>query len=117
MSINSIFNLFLFLSSLKIAISYTTGNSFSIITPSTLTHEIEKLDIDNLNEIPYKIGKFGEIPFGKTVLAMLFIQPQADGSNYWCNYDSTQIPSELNKYSNIYKEYLPMFIVDQGQCS
>ena len=116
-SISSIFILFLFLSSLKITISYTTGNSFSIITPSTLTHEIDKLDIDNLNEIPYKIGKFGEIPFGKTVLAMLFIQPQADGSNYWCNYDSTQIPSELNKYSNIYKEYLPMFIVDQGQCS
>ena len=117
MSINSIFILLLFLSSLQLIFPYKTGNSFSIITPSELSQEIEKLNLNRQNEIPYKIGKFGDIPFGKTVLAMLFIQSQTDGSNYWCNYDSTQIPSDLNKYSNIYKEYLPIFIVDQGQCS
>ena len=101
----------------KIYSQYTTGNSFSIITPYDVSKKIERLTTKQLNEIPYKIGKFGDIPFGKTVLAMLFLQTQNDGSNYWCNYDSTQVPEELNKYSNIYKEYLPMYIVDQGQCS
>ena len=96
---------------------YTTGNSFSIITPLDLSQKIEKMNHRSLNEIPYKIGKFGDIPFGKTVLAMLFLQTQKDGSNYWCNYDSTEIPSELNTYSGIYREYLPMYMVDQGQCS
>ena len=96
---------------------YTTGNSFSIITPLDLSQKIEKMNTERLNEIPYKIGKFGDIPFGKTVLAMLFLQVQKDGSNYWCNYDATEIPPELNSYSGIYKEYIPMYIVDQGQCS
>ena len=120
-SLKTYFNLitlFIFLSTtFKISLSYTTGNSFSIITPLEISEKIEKLNIQKLNEIPYKIGKFGDIPFGKTVLAMLFLQTQNDGSNYWCNYDSTQIPSDLKTYSNIYKEYLPMYVVDQGQCS
>ena len=114
----SIFSLFLLLSTISLIFSqYTTGNSFSIITPLDISQKIEKMNRNNLNEVPYKIGKFGDIPFGKTVLAMLFLQNQKDGSNYWCNYDTTEVPSDLNKYSSIYKEYLPMFIVDQGQCS
>ena len=120
-SINFYFNLitiFILFSSLTNIFSlYTTGNYFSIITPLEIIQKIERLTKEKINEIPYKIGKFGDIPFGKTVLSMLFLETQNDGSNYWCNYDSTQIPSELNKYSNIYKEYLPMYIVDQGQCS
>ena len=113
-----LFSLFLFSSTISIISSlYTTGNSFSIITPLEISQKIEKMNTNKLNEVPYKIGKFGDIPFGKTILAMLFLQPQNDGSNYWCNFDNTQIPSDLNKYSSIYKEYLPMYIVDQGQCS
>jgi len=91
------------------------GNSFSVMTPSTVTEEIEK--INKGGEIPYRIGKFGEVPFGKTVLAMIFIKEQTDGSNYWCNYDTTSTPPEIKTYSSIYKEYIPMILVDQGQCS
>ena len=94
-----------------------TGNSFSIITPPEISEEIEKINQSNNDEVPYRIGKFGDIPFGKTVSAMIFIEPQYDGSNYWCNYDFTKSPLELKKYSSIYKEYLPMILVDQGQCS
>ena len=113
-----IVSLIFFLSFLSNSYSqYSTGNSFSIITPIEISQKIEKLNFKKSNEIPYNIGKFGEIPFGKTVLAMLFLQTSSDGSNYWCNYDSTQIPSTLQSYSNIYKEYIPMYIVDQGQCS
>ena len=48
---------------------------------------------------------------------MIFIEQQDDGSNYWCNYDSAKAPIELTSYASIYKEYLPMILVDQGQCS
>ena len=94
-----------------------SGNNFSVITPAAITDELEKIDGKKNGEIPYRIGKFGDVPFGKTVLAMIFIQEQNDGSNYWCNYDNTSPPEELKTYSAIYKEYLPMFLVDQGQCS
>ena len=110
-------SLIILLSSISNIYLLSTGNYFSIITPLEISQKIERLNIFRLNQIPYKIGKFGDIPFGKTVLAMLFLQTEDDGSNYWCNYDTTKIPSELNSYSNIYKEYLPMYIVDQGQCS
>ena len=79
-----------------------------------ITKEIEK--INKNGEIPYRIGKFGDIPFGKTVLSIVFIDQQYDGSNYWFNYDDTKEPSELKKYS-IYNEYLPTILVDQGQCT
>ena len=95
----------------------STGNSFSIITPIEVSEEIEKINNSKDSEIPYRIGKFGDIPFGKTVLAMIFIEEQNDGSNYWCNYDTTKAPVELTTYASIYKEYLPMILVDQGQCS
>ena len=95
----------------------STGNSFSIITPIEVSEEIEKINNSKDSEIPYRIGKFGDIPFGKTVLAMIFIEEQNDGSNYWCNYDTTKAPIELTTYASIYKEYLPMILVDQGQCS
>ena len=95
----------------------STGNSFSIITPIEVSEEIEKINNSEDSEIPYRIGKFGDIPFGKTVLAMIFIEEQNDGSNYWCNYDTTKAPVELTTYASIYKEYLPMILVDQGQCS
>ena len=95
----------------------STGNSFSIITPIEVSEEIEKINNSKDSEIPYRIGKFGDIPFGKTVLAMIFIEEQNDGSNYWCNYDATKSPVELTSYASIYKEYLPMILVDQGQCS
>ena len=110
-------SLIIFLSSISNSFLSSTGNYFSIITPLDISQKIEKLNFPRLNQIPYKIGKFGDIPFGKTVLAMLFLQTEDDGSNYWCNYDTTKIPTDLNSYSNIYKEYLPMYIVDQGQCS
>ena len=96
---------------------YNTGNNFSIVTPLKLIKEIEKINQSKNGEIPYRTLKFGDIPFGKSVLAMIFLEPQADGSNYWCNYDLTKIPSEIKKYSAIYKEYFPMILVDQGQCS
>ena len=90
-------------------------NTISLITPIQVSKEIEK--INKNGEIPYRIGKFGDIPFGKTVLSMVFIEQQYDGSNYWCNYDDTKEPSELKKYSSIYNEYLPIILVDQGQFS
>ena len=92
-------------------------NSFTVITPSVIIEEIQKLEGNKNGEIPYRIGKFGEVPFGKTVSAMVFIQEQDDGSNYWCNFDYTSQPEEFKTYSSIYKEYIPMFLVDQGQCS
>jgi hypothetical protein len=94
-----------------------TGNTFSIITPLSISEEIEKINLSKNSEIPYRIGKFGDVPFGKTVLGMIFIQQQYDGSNYWCNYDETSTPLEIEKYSSIYKAYLPIILVDQGQCS
>ena len=111
--------LFLFFFSIFL-IAYIKGeedleNSFTVITPSKVIEEIEK--INKGGQIPYRIGKFGEVPFGKTVLAMIFIKEQTDGSNYWCNYDTTSTPPEIKKYSSIYKEYIPMILVDQGQCS
>ena len=105
------------LNQLFITPQYKTGNSFSIISPMDISRKISKIHPWRLNSIPYTIGKFGDIPFGKTILAMLFLQTQNDGSNYWCNYDTTKVPFNLDKYSNIYKEYIPMYIVDQGQCS
>ena len=107
--------LLLFLAEIKTETN--TGNSFSIITPIEVSEEIEKINNSKDSEIPYRIGKFGDIPFGKTVLAMIFIEEQNDGSNYWCNYDATKSPVELTSYASIYKEYLPMILVDQGQCS
>lgn len=106
---------FLILTSIKCQTN--TGNSFSVITPPEIIEEIEKINQIKSSEIPYRIGKFGDIPFGKTVLAMIFIEQQDDGSNYWCNYDTTKSPNELTTYASIYKEYLPMILVDQGQCS
>ena len=94
-----------------------TGNTFSIITPLSISEEIEKINLSKNYEIPYRIGKFGDVPFGKTVLGMIFIQQQYDGSNYWCNYDETSTPLEIEKYSSIYKAYLPIILVDQGQCT
>ena len=94
-----------------------TGNSFSIITPSSVNKEIEQINQNKNADIPYRIGKFGDVPFGKSVLGMIFIQTQTDGSNYWCNYDDTSIPEEIKLYSSIYTEYLPIYLVDQGQCS
>ena len=114
-SISSLLLIFLFFSIIKN--ETITGNSFSIITPIDVSKEIEKINDSKNSEIPYRIGKFGDIPFGKTVLAMIFIEQQDDGSNYWCNYDSTKAPIELTNYASIYKEYLPMILVDQGQCS
>ena len=96
---------------------FDAGNSFSIISPASLAREIGVINPLRTAEIPYRIGKFGDVPFGKTMLAMIFIRPQTDGSNYWCNYDSTVTPPELNFFPSIYKEYLPMYLVDQGQCS
>ena len=96
---------------------FKTGNSFSIITPIKASEEIEKINQAKNSEIPYKIGKFGDVPFGKTVLGMIFIQEQYDGSNYWCDYDSSSSPPEIQEYSSIYNEYLPIILVDQGQCS
>ena len=96
---------------------YKTGNSFSVITPLKVSQNIEKINQSKNSEIPYKIGKFGDVPFGKTVLGMIFIQEQYDGSNYWCNYDYTSSPPEIKTYSSIYNEYLPIILVDQGQCS
>jgi len=93
-------SLIILLSSISNIYLLSTGNYFSIITPLEISQKIERLNIFRLNQIPYKIGKFGDIPFGKTVLAMLFLQTEDDGSNYWCNYDTTKIPSELNSYSN-----------------
>ena len=46
-----------------------SGNSFSVVTPAAITEEIEKIDGKKNGEIPYRIGKFGDVPFGKTVLA------------------------------------------------
>ena len=92
-------------------------NSFSIITPLKVSEEIEKLNPSKNSAIPYRIGKFGDVPFGKTVLGMIFIQTQSDGSNYWCNYDETYTPLEIELYSSVYNEYLPIILVDQGQCS
>ena len=113
-----LFSIFLFSLTFPTIVSlFQTGNYFSIISPMEISQKITRNNPFRLNLIPYKIGKFGEIPFGKTILAMLFLQTQNDGSNYWCNYDETKIPSNLNRYSNIYKEYIPMYIVDQGQCS
>ena len=114
-SISSLLLIFLFFSIIKN--ETITGNSFSIITPIDVSKEIEKINDSKNSEIPYRIGKFGDIPFGKTVLAMIFIEQQDDGSNYWCNYDSTKAPIELTNYASIYKEYLPMILVVQGQCS
>ena len=48
---------------------------------------------------------------------MIFIQTQVGGANYWCNYDETSTPSEINIYSSIYSAYLPIILADQGQCS
>ena len=94
-----------------------TGNIFSVITPLLVNKEIEQINQKKNGDIPYRIGKFGEVPFGKTVLGMIFIQTQNDGSNYWCNYDDTSTPEEIESYSTIYTEYLPIILVDQGQCS
>lgn len=107
-------NLFL-LSSIKAEID--TGNSFALITPSSIIAEIEKINENQNAEIPYRIGKFGDVPFGKSVLGMVFIQTQIDGTNYWCDYDLTSTPNEIKTYSSIYSEYLPIILVDQGQCS
>ena len=93
------------------------ANTFSIISPNKVAKEIEKINQNLNSEVPYRIGKFGDIPFGKTFLSMIFIEEQNDGSNYWCNYDDTKTPTDLNSYSSIYSEYLPMILVDQGQCS
>ena len=95
----------------------TTGNSFSIMNPASVSEEIERINPLKNSEIPYRIGKFGDVPFGKTVLGMIFIQQQYDGTNYWCNYDETSVPPEIEYYSSIYKSYLPIILVDQGQCS
>ena len=118
---NYLYIVFFFLSNLILLTSIksqaNTGNSFSIVTPIEVSKEIEKINNNQNAEIPYRIGKFGDVPFGKTVLGMIFIQSQYDGSNYWCNYDDTSTPQEIQSYSSIYSEYLPVILVDQGQCS
>ena len=38
-------------------------NTISLITPMQVSKEIE--NINKNGEIPYRIGKFGDIPFGK----------------------------------------------------
>ena len=54
---------FLILTSIKCQTN--TGNSFSVITPPEIIEEIEKINQIKSSEIPYRIGKFGDIPFGK----------------------------------------------------
>ena len=111
----SFFFLSILLTSIKAETN--TGNIFSIITPLSVSNEIEQINQNKNTDIPYRIGKFGDVPFGKSVLGMIFIQTQNDGSNYWCNYDETSIPEEIQLYSSIYSEYIPIILVDQGQCS
>ena len=94
-----------------------TGNTFSVITPNKVMDEIEKINGEKNYDIPYRIGKFGDVPFGKTVLGMIFIQTQVGGANYWCNYDETSTPTDINTFSSIYSAYLPIILADQGQCS
>ncbi len=100
----------------KVTSADKAGNTFTVVTPQNVADQIGLFD-SQTNGVPYNIGKFGEVPFGKTVLAMIFFQQQRDGFNYWCDYEKTVTPRELESDNTIYKEYLPMFIVDQGGCS
>ena len=113
------FHLFLLsLLTLQINAELDTGNNFTIISPAIIQEQITRLNRETQkSEIPYNIGKFGDVPYGKTVFAMLFLHKQSDGSNYWCDYSKTSVPDYLSKTSSVQSEYIPMYVVDQGQCS
>lgn len=59
----------------------------------------------------YSVGNFGVVPYGKTLLGKVYHLPQRDGSNYWCDAESTEIPTEITEGQ--YTEHLPFYFVDQ----
>ncbi len=82
--------------------------TLSVLSPSDLSEEILKLTNNN-KEIEYKLGKFGKIPFGKTISGQIYIKKQNDGTNYWCDYSKT---SPINIINN---NYVPKILVDHSE--
>lgn len=71
----------------------------------------EVIKIFILLEIRYSIGNFGVVPYGKKLLGKVYYLPQKDGTNYWCNADSVEIPQEIKEGK--YTEHVPFYFVDQ----
>jgi hypothetical protein len=98
---------------------YNTICQLSIVNPFDL-HELFKqkltggCNITLTIDIDYRLGNFGEVPYGKTIVGFLFYQLQDGSDNQWCHLDKVVPFLDLNQDPD--GDYSPIFVVEDGGC-
>ena len=88
MSKKSLFPIFIVFFSI---ITLTSSQVF-ILSP---TEVVNKLKFEDIARIRYRIGNFGRVPYGKTILGKIHLIKNTDGTNYWCDENKTlQVPPQ-----------------------
>ena len=113
MSKKSLFPIFIVFFSI---ITLTSSQVF-ILSP---TEVVNKLKFEDIARIRYRIGNFGRVPYGKTILGKIHLIKNTDGTNYWCDENKTlQVPPPEKNIDPEHpdNEYVPIILVDHNlQC-
>ena len=113
MSKKSLFPIFIIFFSI---ITLTSSQVF-IISP---TEVVNKLKFEDIARIRYRIGNFGRVPYGKTILGKIHLIKNTDGTNYWCDESKTlpvPPPEKDTDQEHPDNEYVPIILVDHNlQC-
>jgi hypothetical protein len=100
---------------LSIILSIKTSlQNLSVITPSTLRDSITKLTKGGVGEIKTRYGKFGEIPYGKSITGYAYSMfPYKQEANDWCEPDIfAYIPDQFSNEES----YSPIVIANSLNC-
>lgn len=90
-----------------------TLQQVTLVGPEMIDYEIRQTED---GKIRYKLGNFGNIPYGTTILGKVFYSPNNDGTNYWCEEDQTYNDPEIMVLKD--NEYVPIIFVDHStSCS
>jgi len=94
-----------------------TSSQVFIISPSEV---VNKLKFEDIARIRYRIGNFGRVPYGKTILGKIYLIKNTDGTNYWCDENKTLMVPPPEKNTDLEhpdNEYVPIVLVDHNlQC-
>lgn len=93
-----------------ILINLSLGN-FVIKSPSPLVDQLTKINQITKGEVHYRLGNFGEIPFGKTLNGFIYLFDIIDtDNNDWCD------DLKFNHVDEAFEGLVPIVIANDKNC-